>query len=267
MEDKNSYKNKKNEFVLECSNIIKLFGGLVALDNVSFSISKGVIVGVLGPNGAGKTTLFDVISGVSNLSIGKILFDGIDISRLSADKISTLGLQRTFQIPTAFNDMTVEENIIVGATFSGKSRILSTKNSISDYVQEIISLCKLEGHKNFQAGFLAILQKKLLMVATALAGMPKLLMLDEPLGGLNSDERNQMLEFLYEIKNSGINLMIIEHVMSVMLNFVDHLVLLNHGKIIFTGTPEQAVNNEEVISIYLGNEAKLLKKRNYASKS
>ena len=98
------------------------------------------------------------------------------------------------------------------------------------------------------------------MVATALAGMPKLLMLDEPLGGLNKDERNQMLEFLYKIKNSGINLMIIEHVMSALLNFVDQLILLNHGKIIFKGTPDQAVNNEEVISVYLGNEAKLLKK-------
>ena len=260
MEENNSYKNNKNEFVLDCSNISKSFGGLVALDNVSFSISKGVIVGVVGPNGAGKTTLFDVISGVSNLSGGRILFEGMDISKLSADKISSIGLQRTFQIPTAFNDMTVEENIIVGATFAGKSRILSKKNSISDHVKEIISLCKLEEHKNFQAGVLAILQKKLLMVATALAGMPKLLMLDEPLGGLNKDERNQMLEFLYKIKNSGINLMIIEHVMSAMLNFVDQLVLLNHGKIIFKGTPEQAVINEEVISVYLGNEAKLLKK-------
>ena len=184
----------------------------------------------------------------------------MDISKLSADKISSIGLQRTFQIPTAFNDMTVEENIIVGATFAGKSRILSTKNCISDHVREIICLCKLEEHKNIQAGVLAILQKKLLMVATALAGMPKLLMLDEPLGGLNKDERNQMLEFLYKIKNSGINLMIIEHVMSALLNFVDQLILLNHGKIIFKGTPDQAVNNEEVISVYLGNEAKLLKK-------
>ena len=175
-------------------------------------------------------------------------------------EISSIGLQRTIQIPTAFNDMTVEENIIVGATFAGKSRILSTKNCISDHVREIICLCKLEEHKNIQAGVLAILQKKLLMVATALAGMPKLLMLDEPLGGLNKDERNQMLEFLYKIKNSGINLMIIEHVMSALLNFVDQLILLNHGKIIFKGTPDQAVNNEEVISVYLGNEAKLLKK-------
>ena len=98
------------------------------------------------------------------------------------------------------------------------------------------------------------------MIATALAGMPKLLMLDEPLGGLNKDERNQMLEFLFKLKNTGISLLIIEHVMSALLNFVDEIVLLNHGKIIFSGSPKQAVNDEEVIRVYLGSEAKLLNK-------
>ena len=247
MEINNSHKNTKNNFVLGCTNIQKSFGGLIALDNVSFSISKGIIVGVVGPNGAGKTTLFDVISGVTNLNSGKILFNDKDISNLSADKISCLGIQRTFQTPTAFNDLSVKENVTVGASFAGRSRILSSNKNMFDHVLEVIDLCQLKKYINLKAGVLAILQRKQLMIATALAGMPKLLMLDEPLSGLNKDARNQMLEFLFKLKNTGISLLIIEHVMSALLNFVDEIILLNYGKIIFTGSPKQAVNDEEVI--------------------
>ena len=260
MEINNSHKNTKNNFVLGCTNIHKSFGGLIALDNVSFSISKGIIIGLVGPNGAGKTTLFDVISGVTNLNSGKILFNDKDISNLSADKISCLGIQRTFQTPTAFNDLSVKENVTVGASFAGRSRILSSNKNMFDHVLEVIDLCQLKKYINLKAGVLAILQRKQLMIATALAGMPKLLMLDEPLSGLNKDERNQMLEFLFKLKNTGISLLIIEHVMSALLNFVDEIVLLNHGKIIFSGSPKQAVNDDEVIRVYLGSEAKLLNK-------
>jgi len=200
------------------------------------------------------------LSGVTNLNSGKILFNDKDISNLSADKISCLGIQRTFQTPTAFNDLSVKENVTVGASFAGRSRILSSNKNMFDYVLEVIDLCQLKKYINLKASVLAILQRKQLMIATALAGMPKLLMLDEPLGGLNKDERNQMLEFLFKLKNTGISLLIIEHVMSALLNFVDEIVLLNHGKVIFTGTPKQAVNDEEVIRVYLGSEAKLLNK-------
>jgi len=156
--------------------------------------------------------------------------------------------------------LSVKENVTVGASFAGRSRILSSNKNMFDHVLEVIDLCQLKKYINLKAGVLAILQRKQLMIATALAGIPKLLMLDEPLGGLNKDERNQMLEFLFKLKNTGISLLIIEHVMSALLNFVDEIVLLNHGKIIFTGSPKQAVNDDEVIRVYLGSEAKLLNK-------
>ncbi len=245
--------------ILECRAVGKSYGGLNALDEVSFGVADGQVFGVIGPNGAGKTTLFDVISGVSSATGGEIYFLERDITRLPADAIARLGLQRTFQTPVSFPSMSVRENIVIGATFAGRSRIEGTRRALDDLVDEVVDLCQLSQVANVRAGPLAILLRKQLMIATALAARPTLLMLDEPIGGLNNDEREQMLALLRRINATGMGLLIIEHVMSALLQIAEQVLILDHGKAIFQGTPNAALNNAEVVSIYLGADADRLR--------
>ena len=241
--------------ILECRRVGKSYGGLDALDEVSFGVAEGQIFGVIGPNGAGKTTLFDVISGVSRASRGEVLFQGRDITRMPADAIARLGLQRTFQTPVSFPNMSVRGNIAVGAAFAGRSRIEGGNAALEAHVDEVVDLCGLSAVAPAPAGPLAILLRKQLMIATALATKPSLLMLDEPMGGLNNDERERMHALLRRINAAGIALLIIEHVMGALLRIAEQVLILDHGKAIFQGTPDETLKDPDAVNVYLGADA------------
>ena len=241
--------------ILECRRVGKSYGGLDALDEVSFEVAEGQIFGVIGPNGAGKTTLFDVISGVSKASRGAVLFQERDITRMPADAIARLGLQRTFQTPVSFPNMSVRGNIAVGAIFAGRSRIERGNAALESHVDEVVDLCGLSAVATAPAGPLAILLRKQLMIATALAAKPSLLMLDEPMGGLNNDERERMHALLRRINAAGIGLLIIEHVMGALLRIAEQVLILDHGKSIFQGTPGETLNDPDAVNVYLGTDA------------
>ena len=245
--------------ILECRAVGKSYGGLNALDGISFDVHDSQVFGVIGPNGAGKTTLFDVISGVSSATGGAIHFLGRDITQLPADGIARLGLQRTFQTPVSFPAMSVRENVEVGAAFAGRPRIESGARPLDAHVGKVLDLCHLTELASTRAGPLAILLRKQLMIATALAAQPRLLMLDEPMGGLNNDEREQMLDLLRRINATGIGLLIIEHVMSALLKIAEQVLILDHGNAIFQGTPSETLNNADVVSVYLGADADRLR--------
>ena len=238
--------------LLECRRVGKSYGGLDALDEVSFAVAEGQIFGVIGPNGAGKTTLFDVISGVSRASRGEVLFQDRDITRMPADAIARLGLQRTFQTPVSFPSMSVRGNIAVGAIFAGRSRIEGGNAALEGHVDEVVDLCGLSAVATAPAGPLAILLRKQLMIATALAAKPSLLMLDEPMGGLNNDERERMHALLRRINAAGIGLLIIEHVMGALLRIAEQVLILDHGKTIFQGTPGETLKDPDAVNVYLG---------------
>ena len=229
--------------ILECRRVGKSYGGLDALDEVSFAVAEGQIFGVIGPNGAGKTTLFDVISGVSRASRGEVLFQDRDITRMPADAIARLGLQRTFQTPVSFPSMSVRGNVAVGAIFAGRSRIEGGNAALEGHVDEVVDLCGLSAVATAPAGPLAILLRKQLMIATALAAKPSL---------LNNDERERMHALLRRINAAGIGLLIIEHVMGALLRIAEQVLILDHGKTIFQGTPDETLKDPDAVNVYLG---------------
>lgn len=243
------------EPILDCRSVTKRYGGLTAVDSVSFSVGRAEVFGVIGPNGAGKTTLFDVISGVSSASGGEIVFCGRDVTRLSTSKIACLGLQRTFQIPMAFGDLTVRENVQVGALFAGRRPRAGLSGDLPTGVCDILTSCRLDHLAGVRAGPLPVLMRKRLMVATALAARPSLLMLDEPMGGLNHDERAEMLDLLRDLNRMGLSLLLIEHVLTALLQVAQRVMVLDQGRSIFEGSPQEAVRDPEALRVYLGQEA------------
>lgn len=237
------------EKILQVISATKRFGGLMANQEISFDVNYGEIVGVVGPNGAGKTTLFNSISGAHTLTSGKILFKGQDITKLKANKISHLGIGRTFQIPQSLNDMTVMENVLVGA--------LCRQTHMADAVEkayEVIKFCQLEKYTDEKAGMMNVIQKKRIEIARALATEPSLLLLDETMAGLNDKERQEAVELIKEINKKGISILTIEHVMDVVMNVSDRVVVIHTGKLLVEGTPEEVTSNREVIDAYLGEK-------------
>lgn len=237
--------------ILEINDATKQFGGLVANEAITFNVSEGEIVGVVGPNGAGKTTLFNSVSGAHNLTRGSIIFDGTDITNLKAHDICKLGIGRTFQIPQSLNEMSVWENVLVGAfCHTAKS------GEASDKVQEILELCSLEHLKDMMAGKLNVAQKKRLEIARAMATNPKLLLLDETMAGLTATERKEAVELIRKINARGISILTIEHNMDVVMSVSNRVVVLVSGKLLMVGSPDEVTSNPEVISAYLGGGAK-----------
>lgn len=233
--------------ILEIKDLTKKFGGLVANSGITFNVEKGSIVGVVGPNGAGKTTMFNSISRVHSITAGSVVFDGVDISKHKSYEVCQMGMGRTYQIPQTLNDMTVLENIMVGA--------LCHRNKVSDamaYAVEISEFCGLSTKNAMIAEKLNVMQKKRLEIARALAGDPKLLLLDETMAGLNGVERQEAIDLVRKINKKGITILMIEHVMQVVMSVSEKVVVLVSGKMLMEGTPDQVVNNPEVISAYLG---------------
>jgi branched-chain amino acid transport system ATP-binding protein len=248
--------------ILEVSGLTKRFGGLAAVEELNFSIQSGELLSVIGPNGAGKTTLFNLLTGFYKPTSGKIIFNGADITGCRPYQITRSGIGRTFQMTNIFQRSTVLENVIIGQAFHAKVGILGSIFGIPSAVREkktavrkakeIISFVGLTDKQDKTAGILTEEARKRLSIALALATEPKLLLLDEPAGGVNLEEISGLIDLIDKIRNSGVTVCLIEHKMKVVMRISDRIIVLSYGKNIADGTPEDVVNNEEVIKAYLG---------------
>jgi branched-chain amino acid transport system ATP-binding protein len=237
-----------SEQFLSLKGITKRFGGIVALDNVSFEVAKGEVVGLMGPNGAGKTTLLNTIAGTFPPDLGTIQFKGKNITGFPAHKTCRLGIARTYQIPQPFVTLSVADNLRVSAVF-GKRHGVATSRANPD---KILELTGLRERKDQATGSLPIISLKRLELARALACDPELILLDEVAAGLTDPEIPKVLDTIKEIRAMGITVIIVEHVMKVMMNAVDRIVVLDKGATLFTGTTDEVINNSNVIEAYFG---------------
>ena len=237
--------------ILSVEHATKVFGGLVANEDISFEALEGEIVGVVGPNGAGKTTLFNSLSGAHRLTSGRICFRGQNITRMTAHDICRCGVGRTFQIPQSLNQMTVLENVLVGSMFREPSMRRARKNA-----HEIVSFCGLDRYRDEKVGRMNVIQKKRVEIARALATQPALLLLDETMAGLTDAERKEAVEFIHSINRQGITIITIEHVMDVLMAVSDRVVVINSGRLLMQGTPKEVVSDEKVIAAYLGGASR-----------
>lgn len=235
--------------LLEVRGISKRFGGLQAVSDVSFTLNEGEILGLIGPNGAGKTSLFNLVNGVYKSDKGSIMFAGEDITGLSPDRVVRLGLARTHQIVRPLQGMTVLENVIVGACFGRENQSMHDAHATALEVLEKVGLAK---RAYSPARALTLASKKRLEVARALAAKPKLLLLDEVLAGLNPTEIAQMIDIIHSIRDSGISVFMIEHVMQAIMNLSDRILVLNLGRKIAEAPPAEVVHNTDVVEAYLG---------------
>jgi len=235
--------------LLEVRGVSKRFGGLVAVSDVSFDLAEGEIVGLIGPNGAGKTTLFNVVNGVYKADQGSITFAGKDITRSSPDQIVHFGLARTHQIVKPLNDLTVLDNVTVGACFGSEYLDMTAARKVAS---EVLQRVGLGDRASLVARSLTIAGKKRLEVARALAAKPKLLLLDEVLAGLNPTEVATMIDLVRKIRDGGTAVLMIEHLMQAIMSLSDRIVVLNLGRKLAEGKPDDVVHNTDVVEAYLG---------------
>ena len=240
--------------ILECQKVSKAYGGLLAVSELSFAVEPGEVYAIVGPNGAGKTSLFDCISGVNPATSGVIKFGDRQIQGLRPHDICRLGLARTFQTTVAFDSQTVLTNVLVGGTFGreGENPFLSFKESATDVALDALALCGLADQQRALASSLPVLARKRLMLATALATRPRLLLLDEPFGGLNPSERTEMIELIRVVARTGVTILMIEHVMKAVQALADRILVIHHGQQIAEGPPSRVLRDPRVIEVYLG---------------
>lgn len=228
----------------------KFFGGLAAVSEVSFHLQSGEILGLIGPNGAGKTTLFNIIAGVYKPSHGKVLFHGVDITPLRPNEVCKLGIARTFQITKPFLEMTVLENALVGAFFGHQQRHIMEE--AQGRAMAALKRVGLDGKAEKRAKNLNLVERKRLEVARALSTVPEILLLDEVVAGLNPKEAGEMAKFIGTLREGGTTILMIEHVMKAIMGLSDRIVVLNYGKKLTEGKPEEVANDARVIEAYLG---------------
>ena len=237
--------------LLSIDGMTKSFKGLVAVDNASFDVRRGGISALIGPNGAGKTTCFNMIAGVFAPDEGKVTFDGKDITGLRPDQVSFEGIGRTFQVVKPFAKLSVIDNVLVGA--------LRTTDDVDEARADADGVLKslhLDGKRNALAGSLTLPERKRLEVARALATKPKLLLLDEVMAGLRPSETDEMVEVFRSLnKETGLTILLIEHVMRAVMALSERVVVINYGQVIAKGTPEEVVKDPQVLECYLGEEA------------
>jgi branched-chain amino acid transport system ATP-binding protein len=246
--------------IFECDKVSKAYGGLLAVKDVTFSVKEGEIFAVVGPNGAGKTTLFDTISGISPVTDGIIRFNGQEIQRLRPDKICRLGIARTFQTTVTFETQTVLTNALVGGVFGRKggkgNPTLWFQSEAVEAALRALEFCDLLDKQEWQAAALSGFERKRLMLATALATQPTLLLLDEPVGGLNRTEREEMIQLVQKINGSGITVLMIEHVMKAVQTLANRMLVLHHGETIAEGRPDEVLRDKRVVEVYLGGRGR-----------
>lgn len=247
--------------ILKADNITKEFGGLKAVDELTFEINEGDILGLIGPNGSGKSTAINMLSGLYSVTKGNIFFNDKNITHLKSHEINRIGLARTFQNIRLFPSLSVRENIVVSrygisklgvfdALFGGKSN--KKKKIIEEGCDDLLNLVELGAKADFPADKLPYGQQKVLEISRALATNPKLLLLDEPAAGLNATEIDWLNKIVIRIKDMGITLLIVEHHMDLIMNICNRIVVLNYGRKIAEGNPTEIQNEAVVISAYLG---------------
>ncbi|MBR2119411.1 MAG: ATP-binding cassette domain-containing protein [Pseudomonadota bacterium] len=234
--------------LVTCRSVTRRFDGLVANDSIDLDVKRGEILGLIGPNGAGKSTLFNLIAGAFPVSFGVIEFDGRDITPLPAADRCDLGIARTYQVPRSFDSMSVVENVTVGAfvRYPGVLQARAKALDVLDYVG-------LAAHADASAADLTPPQKRRLEVARALATEPKLLLLDEVLTGLTPSEAAAGVDLIRKVRETGVTVVMVEHVMEVVMPLVDRAVVLHLGKVLAEGLPKEVVRDEKVIAAYLGD--------------
>jgi branched-chain amino acid transport system ATP-binding protein len=250
--------------MLEVSGITQVFGGVTALEDVSFSIARGDITGVIGPNGAGKTTLFNIISGIYTQTSGRVFLDGNDISGLPPEKLAYLKMVRTFQNIELFGGMTVLENVMVGLHTRSSSGLLACslrmpwsrteEARIREGAMKWLEFTGITDLADVTAANLPFGKGRMLEIARALAVEPNIILMDEPAAGLNSQETLGLARLIKQIRDLGITVVLVEHDMELVMDICDRIVVLNLGRKLAEGTPREIQENHEVIAAYLGED-------------
>ena len=237
--------------LLALEQIFKRFGAIVVAERIDLQLLEGEALGIIGPNGAGKTTLFGIVSGTIAPDSGRVVYAGSDITHLPPAQRCALGIGRSFQIPQPFSGMSVFENLVVAAAFGGGRR----ERDAYESCMAILERCRLAGKANRPAGTLTLLDRKRLELARALASEPKVLLLDEVAGGLTEHECQALIALIGEIKQSGVAIVWIEHVVHALLASIGRLLVLHNGAFIADGDPQAVIRSPQVAEIYMGIEA------------
>jgi branched-chain amino acid transport system ATP-binding protein len=223
------------------------FGGLIALDDISFGVRRGEVFGLLGPNGAGKTTLFNLIAGALSPTSGRVVYEGRDVTGLRPDRRSALGIARTFQITQPFLELSVEENVMVGALTRCR-----TLDEMRFAAGPIVDRVGLAHKRHAPAKELSTGQRKRLELARALATRPRLLLLDEVTGGVDHASIGGLLDLVEHLRDTGVTLLVVEHNVRALMRLADRIVFLNRGRMLAEGTPAEIASHSEVVNLYLG---------------
>lgn len=250
--------------MLELKGITQIFGGVTALSDVSFSIHANQITGVIGPNGAGKTTLFNIVTGIYQQTSGQVIFEGKDISGIPVERLAAKGMVRTFQNIELFGQMTVLENVMVGLHSRSKSGLfacsfkapwaIKEERRIREEAHEWLRFVGIEQLAEVQASNLPFGKGRMLEIARAMACKPRMILMDEPAAGLNSQETVGLAELIRKIRDLGVTVVLVEHDMELVMDICDRIVVLNLGQKLAEGTPREIQDNPEVIAAYLGDD-------------
>jgi len=249
--------------ILEINHVTKQFGALLALDDVSFQVEEGEIRGLIGPNGAGKSTMFKNIAGFHVPTKGSIVYQGQRIDGKQPHTIAGMGIVRTFQETTLFQELSVFDNALVGTHIRSKSNVFSAvlgldkekQRAASDKVMEVLDFMGLLERKDQLASELPLGSQRALALAIALVSEPRMMLMDEPFAGMNAEETNHMMGLTRKVRESGVTIVLVEHDMKAVMGLCSYLTVLNFGQLLAEGTPDEIRNNERVIEAYLGGTA------------